>query len=75
MVLLTAISKSNIHLPSGVYSVLYDEDILNSYNDINMRWIALDNWTYTRTFKGKFLVNIQFSSPHCILVSTTSPDI
>ncbi|XP_011178216.2 beta-mannosidase isoform X2 [Zeugodacus cucurbitae] len=45
------ISKSNIHLPSGIYSILHDEDILYSYNDIHMRWIAQDNWTYTRAFK------------------------
>ncbi|XP_053954052.1 beta-mannosidase-like [Anastrepha ludens] len=45
------ISRSNIHLPSGVYSALYGEDVLKSYNDINMRWISLDNWTYTRIFK------------------------
>uniref|UniRef100_A0A0K8U7S0 beta-mannosidase n=1 Tax=Bactrocera latifrons TaxID=174628 RepID=A0A0K8U7S0_BACLA len=60
------VSKSNIHLPSGVYSALYGEDVLNSYNDINMRWIALDNWTYTRTFKvarkhlPKHLCNLTF---------------
>ncbi|XP_004523471.2 beta-mannosidase [Ceratitis capitata] len=46
-----SISRSNIQLPSGVYSVLYGENILNSYNDINMRWVSLDNWTYTRAFK------------------------
>ncbi|XP_017849592.1 beta-mannosidase [Drosophila busckii] len=37
-------------LPSGVYSALYGDEILKSYNDINMRWIAYDNWTYTKSF-------------------------
>lgn len=46
-----SITKDKLKLPSGVYSALYGEDVLLSYNDVNMRWIAYDNWTYSRTFK------------------------
>lgn len=43
-------------IPSGVYSALEDANItgsvLYSYNDVNFRWIARDNWTYTLNFAG-----------------------
>lgn len=51
-----AISIKNQSLPSGVYTALEDtgitESALYSYNDINLRWIAFDNWTYTLDFDG-----------------------
>ncbi|XP_058974882.1 beta-mannosidase [Musca domestica] len=47
------LTVSDIILPSGVYSALYGEQVLDSWNDVDMRWIAYDNWTYT----NKFMVN------------------
>ncbi|XP_055904783.1 beta-mannosidase [Eupeodes corollae] len=57
-----SVTKGNLKLPSGIYSSLYAEDVLLSYNDVNMRWIAYDNWTYSRTFKVEKsdIENIQF---------------
>jgi beta-mannosidase len=41
-------------LPSGVYSALEDADITGSVlfgtNDVKLRWIANDNWTYSLKF-------------------------
>lgn len=28
----------------------YTESVLFSYNDVKLRWIALENWTYSLTF-------------------------
>lgn len=46
------------NLPSGVYSVLENANItgsvLNSYNDVKLRWIANEKWTYSLNFDGKF---------------------
>ncbi|XP_055850263.1 beta-mannosidase [Episyrphus balteatus] len=57
-----SITKGNLKLPSGIYSSLHAEDVLLSYNDVNMRWIAYDNWTYSRTFKVEKsdIENVQF---------------
>lgn len=55
------LSNVGIHLvnqtiPSGVYSALENAGITPSvfdgYNDINLRWIAHDNWTYKIRFPG-----------------------
>lgn len=44
-------------LPSGVYSALENAKIVgsvvNSFNDVNLRWIATDVWTYSLKFDGK----------------------
>ncbi|KAH8304925.1 hypothetical protein KR018_005049, partial [Drosophila ironensis] len=37
-------------LPSGIYSV-FGPLILESYNDVNLRWLAYDNWTYSNKFE------------------------
>ncbi|KAM8707176.1 hypothetical protein ACLKA7_011296 [Drosophila subpalustris] len=38
-------------LPSGIYSAFYPDQLLDSYNDVNLRWLAYDNWTYTNRFQ------------------------
>uniref|UniRef100_A0A1A9W1B3 beta-mannosidase n=1 Tax=Glossina brevipalpis TaxID=37001 RepID=A0A1A9W1B3_9MUSC len=48
-----SIQKSRFTIPSGVYSQLYGEKVLDSYNDVNLRWISHDNWTYTNIFSVK----------------------
>lgn len=44
----------NISIPSGVYSDLENagitESVLFSYNDVDLRWIALENWIYKLDF-------------------------
>ena len=43
-------------VPGNVHTALYrDGTIMNPYfrfNDVNYRWIAYDNWTYSRTIEG-----------------------
>lgn len=62
-------------IPSGVYSALEDANItgsvLYSYNDVNFRWIARDNWTYTLNFAGNLnlwivrkLVHMKFENDY-----------
>lgn len=45
------------HIPSGVYSALeranITDSVLNSFNDIDLRWIGMDNWKYSINFDGK----------------------
>lgn len=47
----------NQSIPSGVYSALEEvnvtESVLHSFNDVKLRWIANENWTYSLTFEGK----------------------
>ncbi|EDW81442.1 uncharacterized protein Dwil_GK12069 [Drosophila willistoni] len=43
------LKESGVSLPSGIYSV-FGNDILESYNDINLRWLSYDNFTYTKSF-------------------------
>lgn len=31
------------------------DSVLNSYNDVNLRWIARDNWKYSLNFGGKLV--------------------
>ena len=44
----------DISIPSGVYSDLENagitESVLFSYNDVSLRWIALENWVYKLDF-------------------------
>jgi beta-mannosidase len=48
------IELRDISLPSGVYSDLENakrtESVLFSYNDVDLRWIAYENWTYALNF-------------------------
>lgn len=43
-------------LPSGVYSALEQagivESVLLGYNDVRLRWISRDYWTYELRFDG-----------------------
>ncbi|EDW58688.1 beta-mannosidase [Drosophila virilis] len=43
----------NLTLPSGIYSAFPGllPNVLESYNDVNLRWMAYDNWTYINEFK------------------------
>lgn len=43
----------NLTLPSGIYSAFPGQlpNVLESYNDVNLRWMAYDNWTYINEFK------------------------
>ncbi|CRL07018.1 CLUMA_CG019973, isoform A [Clunio marinus] len=49
-----SIEVNDISIPSGVYSDLENsgetESVLFSFNDVNLRWIALENWTYNLEF-------------------------
>lgn len=48
---ISGIKIPGIALPCGVYSDLESqnltESVLFSYNDVNLRWIAEQNWTYS----------------------------
>lgn len=45
----------DLSVPTGVYSDLENanltESVLFSYNDIKLRWIAGENWTYSLKFE------------------------
>lgn len=49
----------NEQIPSGVYSALENanltDSVLNSYNDVKLRWIAKEKWTYSIDFNGKLI--------------------
>ncbi|KAJ6639178.1 Beta-mannosidase [Pseudolycoriella hygida] len=49
-----SIQLINQTIPSGIYSTLESANVtgsvLYSYNDVNLRWIAKDNWTYSLLF-------------------------
>uniref|UniRef100_A0A0A1WJB6 beta-mannosidase n=2 Tax=Zeugodacus cucurbitae TaxID=28588 RepID=A0A0A1WJB6_ZEUCU len=47
-----SITKSGLKIPVSVYSALSSTygDVLQSKNDVNLRWIAYDNWTFTKHF-------------------------
>lgn len=53
----SGIQIHNEQLPSGVYTALQNgnitDSVLNSYNDVNLRWVAKNNWTYSLNFGGK----------------------
>uniref|UniRef100_A0A7G3AUK6 beta-mannosidase n=1 Tax=Lutzomyia longipalpis TaxID=7200 RepID=A0A7G3AUK6_LUTLO len=50
----SSIIIEEISLPSGVYTALQEahhvDSVLYSYNDVNLRWIAMETWTYTLDF-------------------------
>lgn len=52
----TGIIIRNKRLPSGVYSALEEANItrsvLDSDNDVKLRWIAEEEWTYSLNFNG-----------------------
>lgn len=53
---ITGIKIQNEQIPSGVYSALeranLTDSVLKSYNDVNLRWIAKENWKYSLNFDG-----------------------
>ncbi|KAH8369200.1 hypothetical protein KR009_003853 [Drosophila setifemur] len=53
-------------VPTGVYTALKDlyGDVLQDGNDVNLRWIANQSWTYTTTFDS-------FETGHDNLVNLT----
>ncbi len=56
MVCTQGIELKNQTIPSGVYSALEEagitDSILYGYNDVNLRWVGKDNWTYSLVFDG-----------------------
>lgn len=56
--------KANV--PGSIYSDLKRADVLHEdlyagFNDIHYRWVAWDNWTYTKVFDGKVIYNIELA--------------
>lgn len=55
-ILITGIKIQDEEIPSGVYSALERANItdwvLKSFNDVNLRWIAKENWKYSLNFDG-----------------------
>uniref|UniRef100_A0A6P4EG48 beta-mannosidase n=1 Tax=Drosophila rhopaloa TaxID=1041015 RepID=A0A6P4EG48_DRORH len=45
-----SLTIANQSLPSGIYSV-FGPQVLDSYNDIGLRYLAHDNWTYSNVFQ------------------------
>lgn len=37
-----------------IYYNFYPQDPYYRFNDLNYRWISLDNWTYSKEFKIPF---------------------
>lgn len=54
-----SIALSGQRIPSGVYSALElanrTGSVLDGFNDVRMRWVSLENWTYALRFDGEFL--------------------
>lgn len=54
--LYSGIKLHDISIPSGVYSDLENagatESVLFSYNDVDLRWIGKENWTYSLKFNA-----------------------
>jgi len=48
----TALTIANQTLPSGIYSA-FAPQVLDSYNDVELRYLAYDNWTYSNLFQCK----------------------
>ncbi|KAL7982064.1 hypothetical protein Chor_001121 [Crotalus horridus] len=48
-------------VPGCVHTALFREGLIQDpyyrFNDLAYRWISLDNWTYTRTFKAPFNIS------------------
>lgn len=44
------------NVPGNVHTALYKNGTIKDpyfrFNDVNYRWIAYDNWTYTRSLEG-----------------------
>ncbi|XP_053947050.1 beta-mannosidase [Anastrepha ludens] len=57
-------TNTKVKIPSGVYSAISGEDVLKSYNDVDLRHISYGNWTYSLEFveeiKDARLVNLTF---------------
>lgn len=51
-------------MPGSIYTDLRTAGVLNkghifdNYNDLEYRWVAYDNWTFTREFDGEFTLII-----------------
>ncbi|CAO1424510.1 unnamed protein product [Diamesa serratosioi] len=49
------VELSSLSIPNGVYSALEEaqvtESVLYSFNDVALRWIGLDKWTYSLHFE------------------------
>lgn len=49
-----SIGVKDISIPSQIQTVLYRAGIVDypyyRYNDVNLRWVALDEWTYSCVF-------------------------
>ena len=46
----------NANVPGGIFSDLENGGVLNEsiyyrFNDIEYRWVSLENWTYTTEFE------------------------
>lgn len=58
-ILFSGIRIHNETVPSGVYSALNNakltDSVLMSFNDVNLRWIAREKWTYSLEFNGRKL--------------------
>ncbi|XP_037951778.1 beta-mannosidase-like [Teleopsis dalmanni] len=52
-------------LPVGVYTALKSQygDVLDSKNDVDLRWIAKENWTFTNKFS---LNKSEYQSVRCV---------
>lgn len=52
-------------VPGGIYSDLMNNkiipDVFSGYNDVETRWVATKEWTYSRSFDGKRLKMIDFA--------------
>lgn len=60
--LVSGIKIQNEQIPSGVYSALeranVTDSVLKSFNDVNLRWIAKENWKYSLNFDGMHISQI-----------------
>nr|XP_016932331.1 beta-mannosidase isoform X1 [Drosophila suzukii] len=45
-----SLTIANQTLPSGIYSA-FAPQVLDSYNDVELRYLAYDNWTYSNLFQ------------------------
>ena len=53
--------KVAANVPGNIYTDLFKSGVLKAdpyygKNDINYRWVSYDNWTYEKTFNGKFFI-------------------
>ena len=50
-------------VPGSAHMALFENGVIGDpyfrFNDVKYRWIAYDNWTYTRTFEGEKRLWIQ----------------